>query len=403
MTLSIYNMNMNKVEVFISGGGIAGLTLSLLLAKSGIKTAIIDPNFSQINKNIEQGTRTAAVMTSLLTIYEEIGILSDIKGYSSPLKHLRLIDAPSRHFQSQIERIFDATEINTDAFSWNIPNSLLLNSLYKQAQKTKHLLIIKNDKIDTIDITTSHVSIKTKEKQRFYCSLLVGADGRNSFVRQQSNIKATITPTNQTAITAILSHTKHHKNTSTEIHKGGGPFTMVPLSKNLSSLVWIEKTEKIDKILSQKKTEITHSIQTLSQNILGKITLQSKIESFPINTLKTNKIIDKRTALIAESAHVLPPTGAQGLNLSLQDIKALHATIIKAKELGSDIGSKSTLEMYSNARKSDIALRTHSTSLLNHFVKKESHIHQAARRFGLTLLSDTSSIRNRIMTHGFQS
>lgn len=393
---------MKKVEIFISGAGIAGLTLACLLAKNGIETAIIDPNTPTKNKKPEHGTRTTAVMSSLLPIFDDIGILDEIRSYSAPLEALRIIDAPSNHFKKSIEHTFHASEINQDAFSWNIPNNLLLHTLYTHAQTYKALTII-NSALKTIDHTNTGIILETEAGETFSAALLVGADGRNSKVRELANIKTKTTDFKQTAITTILDHSTPHNNTSTEIHKSGGPFTMVPLQGNTSSLVWIEKTDNAEKILKQDIEGITAEIQNMSREIIGKITLNNPVQSFPLISLKSNNITAKRIALIAEAAHILSPTGAQGLNLSLRDIKDLHNTIIETKELGGDIGSNATLSTYEKARKQDINLRLGATNLLNHFVKQDTPLHQTIRRGAFSFLSDTEPFRTHIMKKGFQS
>lgn len=391
---------MKKVEVFISGGGIAGLTLACLLANANIRTAIIDPFFP---KKAEHGTRTAAIMNSLLHLFEDIGILEEIKSFSAPLQALKIKDTASSHFKAPLEKTFYASEIEQDAFSWNIPNNLLRHSLYKAASKLEKITIIDNDQICDFEYSQSGIEIHTKQGIKMTCALLVGADGRNSFVREHSIINAELTDTMQTAITTIIEHTKPHENTSIEIHKSGGPFTLVPLPGKTSSLVWVEETKYREAIEKLKKDEITKKIQNLSQNILGEISVKKPIQFTPISTLKTNNIIDGRIALVAEAAHILPPTGAQGLNLSLRDVKILADTLEDTKSLGGDIGAKSTLSLYKKERESDIRLRTKSTALLNHFVKEDSHIHRAIRRGTFSILSNIEPLRNGIMKKGFQS
>ncbi|MGB1077625.1 MAG: FAD-dependent monooxygenase, partial [Bdellovibrionales bacterium] len=272
---------MKRIEVFISGAGIAGLTLACYLARSGIYTAIIDPKISEKAQKLPHGTRTAAIMCSLLPIFDETDILEEIKEYSAPLETLKIIDTPSKNFRKPLEKIFDASEINQDAFSWNIPNNLLLNSLLKKAKTLKNLTIIPQDKIATFQVNNANVEIETETGKTYTASLLVGADGRESFIRKHSGITTKTTDLKQTAITTILSHTKPHDFTSTEIHKNGGPFTLVPLPNQRSSLVWIEHTKDAEEVLKLDQNEITTKIQTLSNDILGQIKLEDQIQHFP--------------------------------------------------------------------------------------------------------------------------
>lgn len=396
------------MEIFISGAGIAGLSLACLLAQSGMSVAITDPNLPDTCPDtIEHGTRTAAIMNSILPVYEQIDILDDIKSYSTPLESLRIVDTPAKHFKKPIERVFHAREINEAAFSWNVSNNYLLHTLLKKARTLDTLTLIPRDKVIGFTHHPAHITVETEKNGKYQCALLVGADGRRSFVREHASIKVNETEFNQTAITAILTHSKPHENISTEIHKPGGPFTMVPLKTEgnnhyKSSLVWIETTPDAQRISHLSKSEITANIQSLSHGYLGNIELENMIQQTSISTMKSKKITGDRIALIAEAAHTLPPTGAQGLNLSLRDITSLKEILIEGKNLGSDLGSKTTLDRYENARKHDIALRSKSTDILNQFVKQDSHFHHAVRRGAFSVLSDIPPLRETIMKKGFK-
>ena len=231
-------------------------------------------------------------------------------------------------------------------------------------------------------------------------SLIIGTDGRKSIVRTIAGIEAKTRDYGQMAMTCLLSHTKPHNFTSTEIHRGGGPFTFVPMPGNASSLVWVEKSEAANDFLAMNKTAFQQAIQDRSLGLLGKITLESTPESWPLMTLDAERLTGDRAVLAAEAAHVLSPIGAQGLNLSLRDIATLAEILTDAARLGEDIGTPLVLARYEKRRRADIKSHTLGIDHLNRAVANDAVIVKDARRRGLQAFDKITPLKSFIMRQG---
>lgn len=392
-----------QTEVFISGAGPAGATLAILLAKQGVTVTLVDPFPAPPLEKVKQGTRTSAVMRSWLHLIEETSALSDIEDKCAPLEHLSIIDAANPQFGTHERFDFAASEIDTPFFSLNIPNGYLRSALFEIAAKTPHLTLITDAGFDHAVRAPQGITIHLDNGQEIQASLLVGADGRKSKVREDAGLQMRSSDYGQSGITCRLSHSREHGNRSTEFHYKGGPFTLVPLPGKNTALVWLVKNDEADRLMHLDKAAFTNEIQRLSQGELGQITLEDGPEMCPIIALSAPALTAPRTALIAEAAHVLSPIGAQGFNLSLADVDALKNLVIEARSLGLDIGSATLLKRYEGARKKDLSLRQNAVDTLNRMVASDNGLPQILRRVGLSGLSALPPVRKKLMRAGYKA
>jgi 2-octaprenyl-6-methoxyphenol hydroxylase len=384
--------------IFIGGGGLAGLIMALRIAHLPLNILIADPLL--VNKTIKSSSRTSALMEESLTILKSIDVYDACLKEGADLIGLSIQDHSINNVKS-LGHIFYANELNQSRFGRNIFNHILHEATLQKIQHKKNISLIPHS-IHSINHHISSIDITTSDLKTHKCSLLIGADGRTSKVRELSNISVWQHNYSQTAITGVISHSKPHHNISTEFHRDGGPFTLVPLNGNRSSFVWMDHTSETIKILSLNRDQFVSILQQRSQNILGEITLETNPESWPIIGLKAKQLIAKRTALIAESAHVLSPIGAQGLNLSLRDIDALARNIETYLSLGYDVGSSQLLETYSSERTLDIDLRVSGVDILNRAVQSLPQPLKFMRRLILKTAGDIKPLRHSLMREGLR-
>ncbi len=389
-------MNNEYKEIVIAGGGVPALCLSLILSKNGIKSTIIEPFKPSKPENTKITGRTVALWQSSLNVLREAGIFESIENISGALKIMQIIDDSHFPHGSMFEVQFFAHEIDLDAFGYNIPAAPLLSFAADIADKDKNIDIIYGASV--ADIVGNFIELDNGEKIK--ANLIIGADGRNSKVRKAKGIDVKRCEYGQSAITCLIEHSKSHNNISTEFHRNGGPFTIVPLKGNISSIVWMENSEEAEKFISMNKHDFIQNLQIRTRNLVGEVSLKTNPELFPIIGLKANRIIADKTALIAEAAHVISPIGAQGMNLSLRDVAELSKIIIEAKKLGLDISSGSVLSKYERKRKNDINSRFAMIDGLNRIVSNNLESARGLRRFGLKAISTIPILKRKVMIEG---
>ncbi len=387
-------------DILIIGAGVAGLVLAKLLGDQNLCVHIVEPAPPAPLKDTPQSSRTVAMMQSSLNILKAAGLGEFCNNVGTKMEMMRIID-DSMPRQKSLMCEFDAFDLGLEYFGMNIPNSLMRAKLYEDCQSTASITMHENCKLTGYDIQNHALVHATIDNgATITAPLIVGADGRGSMVREISGIQTNKKQYDQSAITCIINHSRSHNNTSTEFHREGGPFALVPLQGNQSSVVWVEKSARADQIMKLPKDAFENALQSATNDILGGITLETTPQSWPLCAVKSARLTAPRTALIAEAAHVMSPITAQGLNLSLRDVAALSETIIDALRVGSDHGSKITLRTYEKRRSLDIETRFFGVNSLNQMVSNDHAPIKDLRRAGLKMVDRFSPLKTIAMQHG---
>lgn len=388
-----------NADIIISGAGPAGLSLSLLLSGVGFDVVLIDAEKpAPIDTKTPSG-RTAALLNGSINVLKATGVWDDIKDSATPLKTMRIVDDAIQS-KDRIGVTFESRDAGQPQFGFNVPNSILRHALLKKLSQAKNIRHLAPARLKDYRMEGQQVIACTEAGITIRASLIIGTDGRGSVVRAVSGIDAKKHDYTQMAMTCLIEHTRPHNNTSTEHHRPGGPFTLVPMTGNQSSVVWVEKTKDAKKFLAMKRDEYQQAIQDRSHGLLGTITLKSSPESWPLMLLNTSKLTGERSALAAEAAHVLSPIGAQGLNLSLRDVATLAEVVTDAARLGEDIGSKLVLDRYEKRRSLDIQSHVIGIDGLNRAVANDVAAIKDIRRLGLKGLEKIPPLKQFVMRQG---
>lgn len=389
----------NQTDIIISGAGVAGLTLAVLLAKAGLSVAIIDPADENFISNDALSGRTVALMNSSLNILRGAGVWPELKTRSNPLKTMQIIDV-SRQQTAPVTEAFEASDIGEEQYGFNIPNNPLRAALFKTAQSEKNITFYLGQALTDYTVEGSIVHVTIDDDTVIKGSVLCGADGRSSKVREIAGIGFDAKQYDQSAITCVINHSKSHNDTSTEFHRPQGPLALVPLSGNQSSVVWVNSTERGNELTALKTQDFVQALQDESQDILGGITLEIDPQCWPLSSIKAKDLTAKRVALLAEAAHVMSPITAQGLNLSLRDVAALAEGIVDAARVGQDIGAKTTLDAYAKRRRFDIGTRSFGVDHMNRIVSNDIEAIKGLRHAGLKALGSVPPLKRFAMRIG---
>jgi 2-octaprenyl-6-methoxyphenol hydroxylase len=230
--------------------------------------------------------------------------------------------------------------------------------------------------------------------------IVIGADGRKSVCRSAAGIALDERSYRQLALTLCLSHSRPHHDTSTEFHTPSGPFTLVPLPGNRSSLVWVLDPDAAHELAARDDIELGAAVEKASHSILGKMKIEPGRGLFALHIATARRFADKRVALVGEAAHVLPPIGAQGLNLGLRDAATVVALVIAAQREGRDSGGADVMSRYDQMRRTDVGSRTLAIDLLNRSLLSDFLPVQGARGLGLYLLDRIGPLRRAVMREG---
>jgi 2-octaprenyl-6-methoxyphenol hydroxylase len=393
-----------NIDIFISGAGPAGLLASLSFASLGYSVFCVDPKVPVTQGNdVGADLRTTAFLQPAKSFMETLGLWEKLEPHAVPMEIMRIIDAEGDKWPPReiITKDFLASDISELPFGWNIPNWLLRRTLMEKANNYGNLELGFGLTTTSFIRRDDAAFVYLDDGSQIKSKLVIGADGRNSIIRSKSQIQVSRKEFSQSALTFIVTHEKPHHNASIEIHRSGGPFTFVPLAdfqgNPCSSVVWMESNKNVKQLLSLKTEQFEDEINNRSCSHLGKLKMISHISDWPIISQIAKQLTAKRTALIAEAAHVLPPIGAQGLNMSVSDIKSLYEL---AKDTSGLIKIQETLDKFDRSRRLDVRTRVLGINTLNEISKSSISLAQRSRALGINFLHSSPKIRHRIMKLG---
>jgi 2-octaprenyl-6-methoxyphenol hydroxylase len=376
----------------VVGGGPAGLTAAIALAEGGIPTVLAG------KRPIQPDNRTTALLAGSVTALETLGVWELCKGQAAPLKVMRIVDDTGRLWRAP-EVKFESSEIDLEAFGYNIENRYLIEALERRAHTLSALRFVEDEVLSVVPDATA-ITIALKGGQSLRAPLAIGADGRRSLCRAAADIGIDERSYPQVALTACLQHSRPHHETSTEFHTLTGAFTLVPLPGNRSGLVWVLDPVEADELAGIDNAELAGKIERASHSILGKIEVEPGRGLFPLQIATARRFADKHIALVGEAAHVIPPIGAQGLNLGLRDAATISELAVAAYRDGHDLGGAAVLTNYDRVRRADVGSRTLLIDMLNRTLLSDFLPAQGARGLGLYLIDRIGPLRRAVMREG---
>jgi 2-octaprenyl-6-methoxyphenol hydroxylase len=376
----------------VVGGGPAGLTAAISLAEGGVNTALVGLRPAKADN------RTTALLGGSVAALDTLGVWSMCVEKAAPLRTMRIVDDTGRLWRAP-EVKFSADEIGLDAFGHNIENRHLIDALAERARNLPALSIVE-DEVVAVSSEADAVMVSLKGGKSLRGKIVAGADGRQSLCRAAAGITTDEHRYPQTAMTLCLSHSRPHHDTSTEFHTPSGPFTLVPLPGNRSSLVWVLDPTAADELADMDNAALADAIEKASHSILGKMQVEPGRGMFPLTVSTARRFVGDRIALVGEAAHVLPPIGAQGLNLGLRDAATIAELVVAAQRAGRDIGGADLTSRYDRMRRTDVGSRTFAIDLLNRSLLSDFLPVQGARGLGLYLLDRIGPLRRAVMREG---
>jgi 2-octaprenyl-6-methoxyphenol hydroxylase len=379
-------------DVAVVGGGPAGLTAAIALAQGGARTALVARRAPYADN------RTTALLGASVDFLRELDVWRRCEDKAAPLETMRLVDDTGRLIRAPEVR-FSSGEIGLDVFGYNIENRVLMAALEARAAELADLTRL-DDEADTVVPNDAEVAIHTRGGMSLLARLVAGADGRQSLCREAAGIEVRRRELNQAALTFNVSHSRPHRNISTEFHTAQGPRVFVPLPGDRSSVVWVAAPSEAERLMALSDDELSEAAEAQSHSILGRIRVEPGRHLFPLAIEQPRQFARQRIALVGEAAHVLPPIGAQGLNMGLRDGADIAELVRAATASGEDPGSPQVLKRYDWARRADIVSRSFAIDIANRSLLSDFLPVQSLRAAGMHLINAIGPLRRLAMREG---
>lgn len=384
-------------DIVIAGAGPAGLAAACALGAEGHRVIVADPVAPAVEADPpEADLRTTAILQPSRDLLERAGAWGDLAGAATPLRVMRIVDAAG---DATVARDFASADVSEAPFGWNVANRALRRALCERAAGLPDVELRLGVGVAGLLLREAGARVTLSDGARISAPLVIACDGRDSPVRAMAGIGAKRTEFGQAAIVFAVAHPAPHDGVSIEVHRAGGPFTLVPLpdrdGAHRSAVVWMDAAAEQARRMALDDAGFEAEVQARSAGVAGRLSVVSARALWPISTVRAERLTARRLALAAEAAHAMPPIGAQGFNTSMADVAVLRDLAARLP-----LGGTAMLDAYEGARARDVALRSFGVGLLNRASIAGAAPVQALRGLGIRALHDVAPLRRAVMRAG---
>ncbi len=384
----------HRCDVVIVGGGLAGLTLGCALGTAGVPTVCIDRDPPQIQAKDSYDIRTTAISFGSKRVLNGVGIWPLVDAAAQPILDIRVADKGAALFVH-----YDHRDIGDEPLGWIVENAVLRRAALRRAGTLPALTHLAPVTVAEVVAGANAMTVRLADGRRILSRLVVGADGRNSMVRHHADIPVLHWGYGQSAIVCTVGHDRPHRGLAIEHFLPTGPFAVLPMTGDRSSIVWSEQVDDVPVYLSMDDDAFSAELQRRAGNHLGALRVLGPRGAFPLSIQLATRAIGQRIALVGEAAHAIHPVAGQGLNMGLRDVAALAEILTDQHRLGLDLGDADQLAHFQRWRRFDnLLLSTVCDGLVRLFSNDVAPI-RLVRNLGLGMVNRLPPAKRFFMRH----
>lgn len=379
------------LDVLIGGGGYVGLSLGLALkqADPAMRVAVVD---LRPRSEMEKDPRASAIAAAASRMLDRLGVWDEIAPHAQPMTEMIVTDSRLRDAVRPVFLTFDGEVEPGEPFAHMVPNGKMVAALADRAAALG-VELIAPDSVGDFTASASGVEVRLGSGGTRRAKLLVAADGVRSRLRDLAGIQTVRWDYDQSGIVTTVRHERPHNGRAEEHFLPSGPFAILPLTGNRSSLVWSERRTDAERLVKGDDFTFELELERRFGHHLGKIDLDGPRHAYPLGLTLARGFVKPRIALAGDAAHGIHPIAGQGLNLGFKDVAALAEVVVEARRLGQDIGTLDVLERYERWRRFDTFRMGVTSDVLNRLFSNDMDVVRAVRDVGLGMVDRLPSLK----------
>jgi len=385
---------LQSFDLVIGGGGFVGLGLAAALNKAapqGLRIAVVDG--ADPKSEASPDPRASAISAASRRLLDTVGVWETVADHAQPMSEIDITDSRLEAAIRPLLLHFDTGIGAGEVAAHMVENARLLAALRDHIGRLENVALLAPDRIAGFEAGPDTVSIELEGGGTLEAPLLAAADGRRSALRAMARIKTIGWSYPQVGIATTVAHEKPHGGRAIQHFLPAGPFAILPLKGNRSSLVWSEDRVRGRAIVAASDEDFLDEVRRRFGARYGEVDLAGPRGAFPLEMHIARAFVANRVALIGDAAHGFHPLAGQGLNIGLRDVAALGEVVVETARLGLDIGAPSALERYQRWRRFDSAVSISTMDALNRLFSNESEGLRAVRSLGLGLVDRIPSLK----------
>ncbi|MUJ25855.1 FAD-dependent 2-octaprenylphenol hydroxylase [Aliivibrio fischeri] len=385
---------MQSVDIAIIGGGMVGLTVAAALENSGLRIAVIESQLPEEELASLPDIRVSAISRASENILNHVGAWQGVLSRrAAPYTSMRVWEQDSF---AKIE--FEAEDIAQHNLGHIVENRVIQLSLLDKISKQENVTLLAPERCTNIMFGESEAWINLESGKAITAKLVVGADGANSWLRNQLDIPLTHWDYGHSALVANIRTVDTHNATARQIFRPEGPLAFLPLGEpNLSSIVWSLDPLQAEDLVSMPEDDFNKRLTTAFDNQLGLCSVEGARQAFPLKMRYAKDFVRDRAVLVGDAAHTIHPLAGQGVNLGLADAAALAETILALQNESKDIGLKVHLRSFERWRKAEAAQMIASMQGFKELFSGSNPVKKFIRGLGMSLTNELSPVKDECL------
>jgi len=382
------------VDILVIGGGPVGGLAAAILGQAGLSVAVIEAADPALLARPGTDGRSIAVALSAQRVFAGGGVWPLMAAEAEPIRDIRVTDGHSPVFLH-----YDHRELGDQPFGWIVENTTIRRAVHQRLRDLPTVHLAAPAQVVSLVRAAGAVTAELADGRRIGASLAIGADGRPSFVRRSAGIPVTRLDYRQSGIVTTVAHDRPHRGIAHERFLPSGPFAILPMIGNRSSIVWTERLHLADAIVGQDDAGFARELRDRFGDFLGPLTLAGPRFHYPLTLQVAGRMVDHRLALVGDAAHGMHPVAGQGMNMGIRDVAALAEAVVDARRLGLDAGGPAVLERYQRRRRFDNMLMLGLTDALVRLFSNDVAPLKALRDLGLGAVEELPGLKRLLMRH----
>lgn len=387
------------LDAAIVGGGLAGATLAISLARKGAQVALVERQSPEQLAAEETDGRTTALAAGARHLMEEIGVWQAIIPHAGAITDIRVTDRAST-----LKLHFDHREVGAEPMGHIVENFRLRRALLDGIAAEPRITAYWNCALTGFESDATRTQLMLDGSQVVEARLAVAADGRGSALRRLTGIGVRAVDYKQTAIACTVCHEFPHDGIAHERFLDGGPFAILPMTdtadgRHRSSIVWTERRTLAEHLLTLQRPDLERELARRFGDFLGILSIESDVWSYPLSVTVAKRLTGERLVLVGEAAHGMHPIAGQGFNVSVRDIESLSEAVGAAVRTGQDPGAPALLRRYAKSRWPDIVAMLAATDGLNRLFMSNLPPVTLGRRLGIAAVDRIPPLKRQFQRH----
>ena len=371
---------MDRTDVLIGGGGMAGLSLAIALRQGlgrQFSVTVADPALAAAAPDSPPSANAAAARR----LFETLGVWQAVAHEAQPILDMIVTDSRVDDAMRPIFLTFEGELEPGEPFAHMVENAALIAALTAKAREQG--VDLRATAVADFAHEASGIAVTLGDGATIDAKLLVAADGARSAIRERAGIRSFGWSYGQSGIVTTVAHERPHHGRAEEHFLPAGPFAVLPLTGKRAAIVWTEESREAARIVALPDAQFHAELESRIGLHLGEITVIGRRRAYPLGLSVARSFVAERIALVGDAAHVIHPIAGQGLNMGLRDVAALAEAIVDHVRLGLDPGSAAVLERYQRWRRFDTMSMGIATDGLNRLFSNRSDLLRLVRDVGL--------------------